>query len=118
MALAQQTPLLLLDEPTTFLDIAHQIEVLELCTRLQQQGRTMVAVLHDLNQALRYATHVVAMHEGRIVAQGHPHEVATSELVSSVFGVEARIIEDPETGRPLVIPRAPAAVRPAPLILS
>ncbi|WP_146339945.1 ABC transporter ATP-binding protein [Nesterenkonia sp. NBAIMH1] len=118
MALAQQTPLLLLDEPTTFLDIAHQIEVLELCTRLQQQGRTMVAVLHDLNQALRYATHVVAMHEGRIVAQGHPQEVATSELVSSVFGVEARIIEDPETGRPLVIPRAPAAARPVPLGLS
>ncbi|GAB3848060.1 ABC transporter ATP-binding protein [Nesterenkonia populi] len=110
MALAQQTPLLLLDEPTTFLDISHQIEVLELCTRLQQQGRTLVAVLHDLNQALRYATHVVAMRDGEILAQGDPADVGTSELVEQVFGVDARIIEDPETGRPLVIPRAPASV--------
>lgn len=106
MALAQQTPLLLLDEPTTFLDIAHQIEVLELCTRLQQQGRTLVAVLHDLNQALRYATHVVAMRDGEILAQGDPADVGTSQLVHDVFGVDARIIQDPETGRPLVIPRA------------
>lgn len=109
MALAQQTPLLLLDEPTTFLDIAHQIEVLELCTRLRRSGRTLVAVLHDLNQALRYATHIVAMHDGQIVAQGAPQEVGTAELVEEVYGVSARIIEDPESGRPLVIPRAPSS---------
>lgn len=106
MALAQQTPLLLLDEPTTYLDIAHQIEVLELCIQLQGEGRTLVAVLHDLNQALRYATHVVAMCEGRIVDQGPPEEVGTAALVEEVFGVRARIIEDPETGRPLVVPKA------------
>ncbi len=106
MALAQQTPLLLLDEPTTYLDIAHQIEVLELCAQLQREGRTLVAVLHDLNQALRYATHLVAMSEGRIVAEGHPEDVGTAEMIHEVFGVEARVIEDPETGRPLVIPRA------------
>lgn len=107
MALAQQTPLLLLDEPTTYLDIAHQIEVLELCAALQREGRTLVAVLHDLNQALRHATHVVAMREGRIVAQGAPEAVGTAELVEEVFGLASRVIEDPETGRPLVIPRAP-----------
>lgn len=106
MALAQQTPLLLLDEPTTYLDIAHQIEVLELCTQLQREGRTLVAVLHDLNQALRYATHVVAMCDGRIVDQGTPDDIGTAALVEEVFGVRARIIEDPETGRPLVVPKA------------
>ncbi|WP_120003902.1 ABC transporter ATP-binding protein [Nesterenkonia muleiensis] len=108
MALAQQTPILLLDEPTTYLDIAHQIEVLELCTQLQRQGRTLVAVLHDLNQALRYATHLVAMRSGEIIAQGTPEQIGTAELVQEVFGVAARVIDDPETGRPLVIPRAPA----------
>ncbi|WP_150460490.1 ABC transporter ATP-binding protein [Nesterenkonia ebinurensis] len=107
MALAQQTPILLLDEPTTYLDIAHQIEVLQLCTQLQAQGRTLVAVLHDLNQALRYATHLVAMRDGEIIAQGAPEQIGTPELVQEVFGVAARIIEDPETGRPLVIPKAP-----------
>ncbi|MDO5493009.1 MAG: ABC transporter ATP-binding protein [Nesterenkonia sp.] len=107
MALAQQTPLLLLDEPTTFLDIAHQLEVLQLCTRLRRSGRTLVAVLHDLNQALRYATHIVAMRDGEILAQGTPEEVGTAELVERVYGVAARIIDDPETGRPLVIPKAP-----------
>ncbi|NDK32635.1 ABC transporter ATP-binding protein [Nesterenkonia haasae] len=107
MALAQQTPILLLDEPTTYLDIAHQIEVLELCTQLRLEGRTMVAVLHDLNHALRYATHLVAMREGEIIAQGPPEVIGTASLVQEVFGVAARVIEDPETGRPLVIPKAP-----------
>lgn len=107
MALAQQTPILLLDEPTTYLDIAHQIEVLELCTQLQREGRTLVAVLHDLNQALRYATHLVAMRSGEIVAQGTPEQIGTAPLVHEVFGVAARVIEDPETRRPLVIPKAP-----------
>jgi iron complex transport system ATP-binding protein len=107
MALAQQTPLLLLDEPTTFLDIAHQIDVLDLCARLHlAEGRTLVAVLHDLNQAARYATHLIAMCEGRLVAEGDPGSVVTEDLVQEVFGLPSRVIPDPETGTPLVIPRA------------
>ncbi|SFF88852.1 iron complex transport system ATP-binding protein [Actinacidiphila alni] len=107
MALAQQTPLLLLDEPTTFLDIQHQLDVLDLCADLhEQRGRTLVAVLHDLNQAARYATHLIAMREGRIEAQGPPAEIITAELVERVFGVRCRIIEDPESGTPLVVPMA------------
>lgn len=105
MALAQQTPLLLLDEPTTYLDIQHQLDVLDLCAHLHEEGgRTLVAVLHDLNQAARYATHLVAMRDGRIEAQGPPREVITAELVERVFGVRCRIIEDPESGTPLVVP--------------
>ncbi len=105
MALAQQTPLLLLDEPTTFLDIQHQIEVLDLCARLHEdQGRTLVAVLHDLNQAARYASHLIAMREGEVVAEGEPSSVVTAELVERVFGVRCQVIADPETGTPLVVP--------------
>lgn len=108
MALAQETDLLLLDEPTTFLDIAHQVEVLDLVRRLNHdQGRTVVIVLHDLNQAARYADHLVAMKEGRIVAEGSPAEVVTAELVREVFGLEAVVIPDPVTGSPLVVPGAP-----------
>ncbi|MFG3283453.1 ABC transporter ATP-binding protein [Streptomyces sp. NPDC048111] len=108
MALAQQTPLLLLDEPTTFLDIQHQIEVLDLCAQLhEEQGRTLVAVLHDLNQAARYASHLIAMREGEVVAQGAPGSVVTAELVERVFGVRCQVIPDPETGTPLVVPGAP-----------
>jgi ABC-type cobalamin/Fe3+-siderophores transport system ATPase subunit len=107
MVLAQQTPIVLLDEPTTFLDIAHQIELLELCVRLnREQGTTMVAVLHDLNQASRYADHIVVMKAGRIVEQGDPRTVVTAELIEEVFGLGCRIIDDPETGTPLVIPRS------------
>ncbi|MFI1886769.1 ABC transporter ATP-binding protein [Streptomyces jumonjinensis] len=107
MALAQQTPLLLLDEPTTFLDIQHQLEVLDLCAELHEtQGRTLVAVLHDLNQAARYATHLIALHEGRVVAEGAPADVVTAELVERVFGVKSQVIEDPESGTPLVVPVA------------
>lgn len=105
MVLAQQTPLLLLDEPTTFLDIAHQIEVLDLCQQLRtSRGVTLVAVLHDLNHACRYATHLIAMRDGAIVAQGDPSEVVTAELVEHVYGLRCRIITDPEAGTPLVIP--------------
>ena len=105
MVLAQDTELLLLDEPTTFLDIAHQIEVLDLCEMLHREGeRTIVAVLHDLNQAARYATHIIAMREGRIVAEGPPAEVVTERLVAEVFGVRARVMEGPENGAPLVVP--------------
>ncbi|MET8680177.1 ABC transporter ATP-binding protein [Streptomyces sp. NPDC004647] len=107
MALAQQTPLLLLDEPTTYLDIAHQIEVLDLCARLhEQEGRTLVAVLHDLNHAARYATHLIAMRDGEVVAEGVPGEIVTAELVEEVFGLPCRVIDDPETGSPLVVPAA------------
>ncbi|WP_234552278.1 ABC transporter ATP-binding protein [Rhodococcus qingshengii] len=105
MTLAQRTPVLLLDEPTTFLDIAHQIEVLDLCSQLHQSGRTLVAVLHDLNLAARYATHVVVMRSGKIVMQGSASDVFTPELLREVFDLEALVLEDPETGRPLVVPR-------------
>lgn len=110
MALAQETPILLLDEPTTYLDLAHQLEVLELCTRLNRDGRTLVAVLHDLNQAARYATHLIAMSNGALVAEGSPREVVTEETVHAVFGVHSRVIDDPETGTPMVIPLAQGAV--------
>jgi len=107
MVLAQQTPLMLLDEPTTFLDIAHQIDLLELCSQLnREQGNTMVAVLHDLNHACRYADHIIAMKDGEVVTSGRPAEVITAELVESVFGLPCRIIEDPESHTPLVIPLA------------
>lgn len=118
MALAQQTPLLLLDEPTTFLDIQHQIDVLDLCAELHEtQGRTLVAVLHDLNHAARYATHLIAMRDGKVVAEGAPADVVTAELVERVFGLKCQVIADPETGTPLVVPAARkgrAAVAPAP----
>jgi iron complex transport system ATP-binding protein len=117
MALAQQTSLLLLDEPTTYLDIAHQIEVLDLCADLhERQGRTLVAVLHDLNQAARYATHLVVMRDGAIVASGPPSQVLTAELVERVFDLPCRVIADPEAGTPLVVPasrRARVATEPA-----
>ncbi|HKS13955.1 MAG TPA: ABC transporter ATP-binding protein [Pseudomonas sp.] len=105
MVLAQQTPLLLLDEPTTYLDIAHQIELLELLADLNRQGRTVVAVLHDLNQACRYATHLVAMKDGAIVAEGTPAAIFTETLVEEVFGLSSLIIPDPVSGTPMVVPR-------------
>ncbi|SEQ26709.1 ABC transporter ATP-binding protein [Streptomyces radiopugnans] len=109
MALAQETGLLLLDEPTTYLDIAHQVEVLDLVRRLnRERGRTVVMVLHDLNQAARYADHLVAMRGGRIVAQGPPAKTVTAALVREVFGLEAVVVPDPVTGGPLVVPGAPA----------
>jgi ferric enterobactin transport system ATP-binding protein len=108
MVLAQQTPIVLLDEPTTFLDIAHQVDLLDLCVRLNaEQDTTLVAVLHDLNQAARYADHIVVMKAGRIVAQGEPRTVVTADLVEDVFGLPCRIIDDPEAHTPLVIARRP-----------
>ncbi|MFJ3535484.1 ABC transporter ATP-binding protein [Streptomyces sp. NPDC090109] len=109
MVLAQQTSVLLLDEPTTFLDIAHQVEVLDLCAELHaRKGHTVVAVLHDLNQACRYATHLVVMRPGGVIAaQGDPASVMTADLVEDVFGLPCRIIDDPETGTPLMVPAAP-----------
>jgi iron complex transport system ATP-binding protein len=115
MALAQETPLLLLDEPTTFLDLSHQFEVLDLCASLHEQGRTIVAVLHDLNHACRYATELIVMKDGEIVAQGPPATVMTAALVEDVFAVPCRVMNDPETGTPMVVPasrqRRLAAVR-------
>lgn len=105
MVLAQQTPLMLLDEPTTFLDIAYQIDLLELCAELNKTGgRTLVAVLHDLNHACRYADHIIAMKAGAIVAEGRPADIITADLVRDVFGLPCRIIDDPESHTPLVIP--------------
>lgn len=113
MALAQDTPLLLLDEPTTFLDIAHQIELLELFRRLHGAGRTLVAVLHDLNHAARYATHIIAMKDGRVVAEGPPHEIVTAELVREVFDLECLVVPDPVAGSPMVVPLGTAALTAA-----
>ncbi|KTS07770.1 ABC transporter ATP-binding protein [Microbacterium testaceum] len=104
MVLAQQTDLLLLDEPTTYLDVAHQVELMELFAELNAHGRTVVAVLHDLNHAARYASHIVAMRDGRIVAEGAPREVITSRRVEEVYGLPNVVIDDPVTGGPLVVP--------------
>lgn len=114
MALAQETDLLLLDEPTTFLDIAHQIEVLELVTALNRDaGRTVVLVLHDLNLACRYSHHLVAMRDGRIMASGAPNEVITAERVHEVFGLDCVVIDDPIAGTPLVVPCGSTVSEPA-----
>lgn len=104
LSLAQETDLLLLDEPTTFLDMAHQIDVLELLRELNAGGVTIVMVLHELNQAARYADHLVAVKDGVIVAQGDPATVMTEELVHDVFGMAAHVMTDPVSGSPLVIP--------------
>ncbi|WP_374727433.1 ABC transporter ATP-binding protein [Haloactinomyces albus] len=105
MALAQSTDLLLLDEPTTYLDLSHQVDVLDLIGRLHDDsGRTVVMVLHDLNLAARYVDRLVAMKDGVIVAEGRPHEVLTEELLADVFELRARVIEDPVMGTPMVVP--------------
>lgn len=104
MALAQGTELLLLDEPTTYLDLAHQIDVLDLVARLHvERGRTVVVVLHDLDLAARYAQRLVAMKDGVLVASGPPAEVLTEALLAEVFDLEARILTDPVAGTPLVV---------------
>ena len=105
MVLAQQTPLLLLDEPTTWLDIAHQIDLMELMCRLNQEnGRTLVVVLHDLNQACRYAGHLIAMRDGKILAEGAPADIVTPALTEQVFGLRCAIIDCPVSHTPLIIP--------------
>ncbi|MEV0713978.1 ABC transporter ATP-binding protein [Asanoa sp. NPDC050611] len=103
MALAQQTGTLLLDEPTTFLDLAHQVEVLNLLGRMRDGGRTVVAVLHDLNQAARHADHLVAMRDGTVVAAGPPREVVTADLVRDVFGLDCVVVPCPVSDAPLVL---------------
>jgi iron complex transport system ATP-binding protein len=105
MALAQETDVLLLDEPTTFLDVSHQVEVLDLLTDLNaERGTTIVMVLHDLNLAARYADHLVAVREGRRFAAGPPGEVLTADVVHEVFGLRSQVIGDPVSGKPLVLP--------------
>ena len=106
LVLAQEVPVLLLDEPTSFLDIAHQLDVLDLVRGLTDDtGTTVVMVLHDLGMAARYADHLVAMRDGRVVAEGRPEEVVTPAVVEEVFGVRAAVLADPDTGVPVVVPR-------------
>jgi iron complex transport system ATP-binding protein len=113
MALAQETNVLLLDEPTTYLDLAHQVEVLDLITDLnRQRGTTVVIVLHDLNLAARYADHVIAMKRGRIVAEGAVRDVVTENMVKDVFGLDCRVAPDPVSGAPLIIPLGRHHARP------
>ena len=112
MVLAQGTDLLLLDEPTTYLDLAHAVEVLDLVDTLHVEGdRTVVMVLHDLNLAARYGDQLIVMSEGQVVAQGRPTDVLTEALLAEVFGLRARVLEDPVSGGPLVIPVGTRHVR-------
>ncbi|MFM1726261.1 MULTISPECIES: ABC transporter ATP-binding protein [Rhodococcus] len=105
MALAQGTDILLLDEPTTYLDLSHSVEVLDLVDRMHEEmGRTVIMVLHDLNLAVRYSDHLIVMSEGRIVASGKPQDVISAELLADVFGLEATVIDDPVSDRPLIVP--------------
>ncbi|MEV0025273.1 ABC transporter ATP-binding protein [Streptomyces atroolivaceus] len=104
MTLAQGTDLLLLDEPTTYLDLAHAIDVLDLVDDLHESGRTVVMVLHDLNLATRYSDHLVVMREGSILVQGHPRDVITTALLLEAFGLRAMVIDDPVGDRPLIVP--------------
>jgi iron complex transport system ATP-binding protein len=105
MCLAQNTPVLLLDEPTTFLDISAQLDMLDLAWKLnREEGRTVVMILHDLNLAARYSDSIVAMKEGKVVAIGTPHEVLTPEVLRDIFEIEVAIMTDPATGCPVVIP--------------
>lgn len=107
MTLAQQGDILLLDEPTTYLDLAHQIELLDLTRHLiETRGTTVVAVLHDMSQAARYANHLVFLKDGMLQAQGHPDRVMTPENIEDIFGIRVTILTDPESGRPLCVPRA------------
>lgn len=106
MALAQQTPLMLLDEPTSYLDMAHQIDILDLLTDLNRDGATIVAVLYGLNQAAAYSDTLVAMKDGAIVATGRPHNLVNEAFVEQVFGLRARVIRDPDTDASLVLARS------------
>ncbi|MEO2207969.1 ABC transporter ATP-binding protein [Paenibacillus pabuli] len=106
MALAQQTDILFLDEPTTFLDITYQVEILDLLTDLNRKhGTTIVMVLHDINLSARYADHIIALVEGKLVAEGAPSDVVTSTMVKDIFGLDCTVVEDPLSGSPLVVPR-------------
>ncbi|MPM56427.1 Ferric enterobactin transport ATP-binding protein FepC [bioreactor metagenome] len=106
MALAQQTDILLLDEPTTYLDISYQIEILDLLTDLnRRRGTTIVMVLHDINLSARYADYIFALRKGKLIAQGSPDQVITSELIDTVFGLDCQVIKDPVSHSPFIIPK-------------
>ncbi|MFM9331469.1 ABC transporter ATP-binding protein [Paenibacillus mesotrionivorans] len=106
MALAQQTDILFLDEPTTFLDITYQVEILDLLTDLnRKKGTTIVMVLHDINLSARYADYIFALSQGKLLAEGKPAEVITSSLVKDIFGLDCTVIPDPVSGSPMVIPK-------------
>ncbi|MFJ4798390.1 ABC transporter ATP-binding protein [Kitasatospora purpeofusca] len=111
MTLAQGTDLLLLDEPTTYLDLAHAIDVLDLVDDLHESGRTVVMVLHDLNLAARYSDNLIVMKAGSVLAQGHPRDVVTAELLHEAFDLRARVIDDPVGDRPLIVPIGRTHVR-------
>lgn len=104
MVLAQQTSYLLLDEPTSFLDITHQYQLLGLLAGLRDEGRTVIAVLHDINQASRFADHLVAMKEGRVVAEGTAADIVDAALMKEVFDLPSMVVPDPVTGTPMVVP--------------
>jgi len=110
MLVAQDAECLLLDEPTSALDIAHQIELLDLLAQLNKQGRTVVAVLHELNHACRYASHLIALRDGALIAQGKPADIVTEQLVEEVFGLASVIIADPVSGTPLIVPKSSASI--------
>jgi iron complex transport system ATP-binding protein len=119
MTLAQDTDLMLLDEPTTYLDLAHQVEVLDLVSRLnRERGRTVAMVLHDLNLAARYSDLIVVMKDGVVVTQGTPAEVFTVQLLAAVFGLDAAVLEDPRTGLPIVVPTSCAIGSPEPALIN
>ena len=106
MALAQQTDILLLDEPTTFLDITYQVEILDLLTDLnRKRGTTIVMVLHDINLSARYADYIFAVQKGNLIAQGEPSEVISEELMKQVFGLDCAVIKDPVSGSPFIVPK-------------
>ena len=106
MALAQQTDILFLDEPTTFLDITYQVEIIDLLTDLNRKyGTTIIMVLHDINLSARYADHIFALHTGKLVAEGTPSRVITSELIKDIFGLDSAVIPDPVSGSPMVVPK-------------
>lgn len=111
MTLAQGTDLLLLDEPTTYLDLAHALDVLDLVDDLHESGRTVVMVLHDLNLAIRYSDHLVVMKDGAILAQGHPRDIVDAELLHKAFGLRAMVVDDPVGDRPMIVPIGRAHAR-------
>ena len=112
MAIAQTTDILFLDEPTSFLDVAHQMEVLELVRHLNEAyGKTIIMVIHELNEAARFAHHLIAMKQGKILYQGSPEEVFHQQMLRDIFGIDAELIQDPRTGRPLCIPYSRARKR-------